>query len=101
MTSPSDEGIPPEGQGAGNFPEEPKTMDLPDQMKFGVSIFEMTGGEPVMHIHRGPGVEDVSVGELWRMMAQAKLNMELEMQSGKFMQALDSMRQAKPRIITP
>ena len=98
------EGIPPEGQGAGNFPVEPETMDLPDQMAFGVSVFQMASGEPLMHVHRGPGVEDVSVGELWRLVSQCKLNMELEMQSSKFMQAFDKMRQAQagaPRILKP
>jgi hypothetical protein len=62
---------------------EPETMDLPDQMEFGVS-----------------GVEDVSVAELWRMISTCKLNMELEMQSAKFVQALDSMRQ-RTRIVKP
>jgi hypothetical protein len=79
---------------------EPETMDLPDQMEFGVSVFQMTSGEPVMHVHRGPGVEDVSVAELWRMISTCKLNMELEMQSAKFVQALDSMRQ-RTRIVKP
>ena len=85
-------------------PPEKQQMDLPPQFKYGVSVFEMTNGEPVMHVHAGPDVADVSVGELWRMVAQVALNLELEMQSAKFMQAFDQMREAKAvanRIIKP
>ena len=88
------------GEALSDLLKDPETMDIPPQMVYGVSVFQMQEGEPVMHVHRGPGVEDVSVGELWRMVAQVKLNMELEMQSSKFVQALDRMRQQKPRIIT-
>ena len=73
----------------GAEPEEPQKQEaiaIPDQVLYGICIFETTDpfGEPVIHVHAPGDAEKVTVGHLYRLLAGASKSLESELIYAKF-----------------
>ena len=88
----------------GSEPEEetaaPEVIQVPDQVKYGICIFETTNdvAEPIIHVHAPDEYSTISVGHLLRLLIGAVKNLEAEMIYQKFQ---FKAQQAKGRIIKP
>lgn len=73
-----------------------ETLTIPPQVRFGVFLAEMSdGGEPITHVHQGPG-EKVTWGHILRLLLYAVENIRTELMHEKFM----SKQTQKSKIIT-
>lgn len=77
---------------------ESEFIKVPDQIKYGICIFETTDdlSEPIVHVHAPGEYQTISVGHLYRLLASALKGLEAEIIYSKFQ---DKARQGS-RIIT-
>ena len=78
----------------------PEVIQVPDQVKYGICIFETTNdvGEPIIHVHAPAEYSTISVGHLLRLLISATENLKAELMWQKFQ---FKAQQAKSRIVKP
>ena len=65
---------------------KPEVIEIPDQIMYGICIFETTDplAEPIIHVHAPAEFKDVTVAHLYRLLAGAMASLEAELIYAKF-----------------
>lgn len=73
----------------------PRTLEIPAQVAYGVSVFEMDNGLPIVHITGEP-----DMGQIQRLLAGALANLQADITARKVALMLDA-REQQTRIVRP
>ena len=63
-----------------------EVIEVPDQIMYGICIFETTDplAEPIIHVHAPDEFKDITVAHLYRLLAGAVKSLEAELIYSKF-----------------